>query len=446
VAPQQDPAVRDAEKWFLDHGLPYFVDDVRATMQARMSRTRVLPVLGAALLLSTAAGVAVGLANRSTSFGIATGSWLLIAVVAAYALVALRMHDIAGWALKRAFASLGLLFPLATRALPMLLLFVTFLFINTEVWQVTSAMNAGVLWTAVLFFGVAATGFLLARLDEELDLFDDDISAETLLDVTADTPLAPTARRLVDEGVDLQADAEVTGLQKFNLVLALLVAQAVQVLLLAVAVFAFFVIFGVVAIDDHVINTWVGDPAPQYDLGQSLVSSELARVSIFLAAFSGLYFTVYAVMDSNYREQFFTHLMREHARVLASLNSYRERRPPPPSPPTFGPRHAGTRGPNVRDYPRDQASRSCSTSAAILSTAPWSSEVTSMLSPLPAPSVMIISAELASTGSPPGVARVTSTSSSPAASEMIAAGRACRPTADPTTTVLVGMVLLLLGG
>ena len=236
------------------------------------------------------------------SFGFATGAWPLLALVAAYALFVLRMHDIAGWALKRAFASLGLLFPLATRALQMLLLFVTFLFINTEVWQVTSAMDAGVLWTAVLFFGVAATGFLLARLDEELDAFDDDITAETLLDVTADTPLAPTARLLVDEGADLQAQAEVAGLQKVNLVLTLLVAQAVQVLLLAVAVFAFFVVFGVVAIDDQVISTWVTTAGvPHYDLGQHLVSSELARVSVFLAAFSGLYFTVYAVMDTNYR-------------------------------------------------------------------------------------------------------------------------------------------------
>ena len=326
MADQRATVVHDAERWFLDHGLPYFVDDVRATMQARMSRSRIVSVLGVAVLLSVAAGLAVGLASDSTSFGFATGCWLLLAVVAAYALVALRMHDIAGWALRRAFASLGLLFPLATRALPMLLLFVTFLFINTEVWQVTSAMDAGVLWTAVLFFGVAATGFLLARLDEELDLFDDDVTAETLLDVTADTPLAPTARLLVDEGVDLQAEAQVTGLQKFNLVLALLVAQAVQVLLLAVAVFAFFVVFGVVAISDGVINTWVGDPSPQYDLGQHLVSSELARVSVFLAAFSGLYFTVYAVMDTNYRQQFFTQIMRELARVVGARICYRELR------------------------------------------------------------------------------------------------------------------------
>ena len=83
------------------------------------------------------------------------------------------------------------------------------------------------------------------------------------------------------------------------------------------------------------------------------------------------------------------------------------------------------------------ASRSCSTSAAMLSTAAWSSPETSTVSPHFAPRVMIISEELAST---PLI--VTVLPSPPAASAMIAAGRACRPTDEPTTTDVLGMVLL----
>jgi hypothetical protein len=325
-APEADrEAARSAELWFLEHGLPYFVDDVRAEVGRGTTRPRVFLVLLVALLAGVAGGLAAGIPSSSGSFGFVLGSWVVAGIVAAYALFVLRMHLIAGWALKRAFASLGLLFPLATRALPMLLLFVTFLFINTEVWQVTSEMDGGVIWGAVLFFGLAATGFLLVRLDEELDQFDDDISAETLLDVTTDTPLAATARRLVEEGVDLRAEAQVTGLQKANLVLVLLVAQSVQVLLLAVAVFVFFAVFGMVAIDDHVIESWIG-AEPTYPIDLPLVSEELARVSIFLAAFSGLYFTVYAVTDNNYRQQFFAKIMRELARVVGARVCYRELR------------------------------------------------------------------------------------------------------------------------
>src|SRR6478609_1270915 len=54
---------------------------------------------------------------------------------------------------------------------------------------------------------------------------------------------------------------------------------------------------------------------------------------------------------------------------------------------------------------------------------------------------MIISEELASTP-----LMVTSEPSSPAFSAMMAAGRAWRPTAEPTTTDLLGMVLLRVWG
>src|ERR1700724_2719128 len=66
-----------------------------------------------------------------------------------------------------------------------------------------------------------------------------------------------------------------------------------------------------------------------------------------------------------------------------------------------------------------------------------STDVTVTCAPLPAPRVMIISAEPASTGSPPSSDSVTGTPSFATASAMIAAGRACRPMADPTMTVLV---------
>src|SRR5882757_8609698 len=86
-----------------------------------------------------------------------------------------------------------------------------------------------------------------------------------------------------------------------------------------------------------------------------------------------------------------------------------------------------------------QASRSCWTSEATVSSAAASSEATVTSAPLPAPRVMIISAEPASTGSPPSRDRVTGTPALSTASAMTAAGRACSPIADPTMTVLVGM-------
>jgi hypothetical protein len=319
VAPAE---LLQVERWFVAHGLPYFVDDIRVKVQSRLNRGRIALVLGVALLVGATAGVIVGLLSDTVSFGISTGASVLLGLMALYALQSLRAQVIASWALRRAFRSLGLLLPLLTRALPMLLLFVTFLFINAEVWQVSASLDGGVLWGTVLFFGVAAVLFLVPRLAEELDAFDDSIVSADLLAASRGTPLEAAAQGLVDADIDLPEEAQVTGLQMVNLVLVLVIAQAVQVLLLALAVFAFFIVFGAVAIDDAVIETWTQEKAIHV-LGFDAISEQLVQVSVFLAAFSGLYFTVYAITDDLYRREFFTVIMTELRRAVGARVVYR---------------------------------------------------------------------------------------------------------------------------
>ncbi|CAN5549219.1 hypothetical protein BH11ACT8_BH11ACT8_26860 [soil metagenome] len=316
-----------AESWFQHHGLPYFVDDVRLLVASRLSRARVVLVSVVAVVLGALAGTVVALTTEP-SLGVPSGASVAGGVLLLYALRALRASVIAAWALRRGFGSLGLLLPLATRALPMLLLFITFLFINTEVWQVASALQGGVLWGSVLFFAAAAVLFLVPRLAEELDTFDDAVDADDVLAATAGTPFAEIAREVVADGdLDLPAEAQVTGLQMVNLVLVLVVAQAVQVLLLALAVFMFFMVFGAVVIDDSVIQSWLGpENHPQDLFGLDFLSVELLHVSVFLAAFSGLYFTVVAITDELYRKEFFGEILGELARAVGVRVVYRELR------------------------------------------------------------------------------------------------------------------------
>ncbi len=99
-------------------------------------------------------------------------------------------------------------------------------------------------------------------------------------------------------------------------------------LLLVLAVFAFFVGFGLLAISDGVIQAWVGHPpTPVAALGgaglELPVPNELFQVAVFLSAFAGLYFTVYAVSDANYREQFFAELDEELERAVGVRSVYR---------------------------------------------------------------------------------------------------------------------------
>ena len=119
-----------------------------------------------------------------------------------YALTALRCATDRGLGARAGpSAASRLLFPLATRALPLLLLFVTFLFINTEVWQVDLATStAGCCGWPCCSSALAAVGFLLVRLPEEVDRFDDDVDAELLLDVDRRARRSSeAARELVDD-------------------------------------------------------------------------------------------------------------------------------------------------------------------------------------------------------------------------------------------------------
>ncbi len=302
---QAGPLTRaEAEAWFLGHGLPYFVDPIREQVRRRLARGRLLVVgaIGLLLAVPAAAGTAWLLIRNdkdgAASAGIAVGATVLVLVAAVYAGRALRVHLIAAWAMRQTLTSLGLLFPLATRALPMLLLFVTFLFINTEVWMVASALDGGILWGAVMLFAALAVGFLVVRLVEEVDRLDDEIGRDEVGD-----------------------DADVVGLQRTNLVLVLLITQAFQVLLLALAVFVFFLVFGAVAMKETVLEAWIGEGLT-YPWGIRPFSRELVQVSTFLASFSGLYFAVYAVTDDNYRREFFSEVLGELEQALRVRVNY----------------------------------------------------------------------------------------------------------------------------
>ena len=146
---EDEPDLRAAEEWFVAHGLPYFVDDIRAQVHRGLGRRRLVLVGLVAVLLVAGVVVGFGFTDGDWDVGVVPGINVALLWLAAYALFTLRAWVIARWAAKRTFSSLGLLFPLVTRALPLLLLFVTFLFINAEVWQVASTLDGRVMSATV---------------------------------------------------------------------------------------------------------------------------------------------------------------------------------------------------------------------------------------------------------------------------------------------------------
>ena len=316
------PAVLDAstatETWFIKNGLPYFVPDQRTAAREALRPKRTVPLGIGVGLVAVALAVLLARLLEDFSIGPAALTFVGLSAALAYAATALRARPIVTWAVHRTVGSLRQLLPMMTRALPLLIVFVTFLFINAEVWHVASRLDGGVLWLVVLLFLALAIGFFLVRLPEEIDRADDELDDQRVIAVVQGTPVAAEAERLAAERPGaLEAEVQISTFERANLTVALVVIQLSQVLLISLSVLLFLLIFGAVAMDGEVVSVWIAD-----DKELSNVSFELLQVSIFLAAFSGLYVSVTATTDEAYREQFFTGVMHEMERAIAVRAAY----------------------------------------------------------------------------------------------------------------------------
>ncbi len=317
--------LRATETWFRRRGLPYFVPEERAAARSALTLRAMLPLLLAVGLAALLLGGVLTWQTSNASFGPGAITFLGLLGAGFYAVTRLRARPIVTFAVHRTVSGLRQLFPMATRALPLLLVFITFLFINAEVWMLSASLDGALLWLTVLLFAAVAVAFLLVRLPEEVDVVDDRIDAPLLVSASRGTPMADAAHDLVThhgDELDLQHDAEVRGFERGNLIVVLLVIQVAQVLLLALAVFVFFLVFGALTMKRGVQEAWIGGGTTAFD-GLGNVSVELLQTSTFLAAFSGLYFTVYVVTDEAYRVQFFTGVLHEMEKAVAVRTVYR---------------------------------------------------------------------------------------------------------------------------
>lgn len=219
----------------------------------------------------------------------------LVVLGLVYVVVGYGLLSIVRWAARRLFGQLATSVALLSKAVPLLLFFALVLFVNTEFWQVFGDLGDGTLAAIVGLFVGLGTLFLSARLPREVALLEREVSEGT----------PPLSRR-----------------QRFNVALVMFVSHALQVLLVAAAVGAFFVVFGALAISEPVASGWLGHPTDEVGtLLGGRVSEELVRVSVALAAFSGLYYAIAVLTDSTYRVEFLGELedaMRETFRARRS--------------------------------------------------------------------------------------------------------------------------------
>jgi hypothetical protein len=348
-----DARIGELERGFRRAGLPLFIEDHSATTDVY---NRVVPLLGlvfigemlgalnfewspVANVAAALAGlaillVAVALINRRNGnpslaipqrvgktelagfvlipallpliFG---GQWRSAIVTAGvnlallgliYAVVGYGLVWILRWVLGRLASQLRSALPLIAKALPLLLIFALLSFTTQEAWQIFPGVTLPIFLVIIGLFVVLGSLFLAVRIPAE-------------------------ARRL-----EREAGSNAPALdrrQRLNVGLVMFVSQAVQVLIVSIALGAFFVAFGLLAIHDEVRAGWLGHPGDVIVelglLGEQLeITAELLRVAGGLAAFSGFYFAIAIFTDSTYRDEFLDEMTDEMAQTFAARAEY----------------------------------------------------------------------------------------------------------------------------
>ncbi len=246
----------------------------------------------------------------------------VLLLVGVYAAAGFGLVPVIRWAGGRAALQLGSAARLLARALPLLLLIQIVLFINTEMWQVADGFDGLALGVVVAMFVGTGGVFLVTRLPGELDELATFSDGDEVRSFVAGTP----AERLlleeyVDEREELQALA-LTRPQRLNVSLVALFTQGMQITLVTLLVGAFFIVFGLLTITPGIMDSWLGHQGDELFafgvFGHDLrCTAELLKISGFLAAFSGLYFTVVLVTDETYRKEFRAELLDELRQTFA---------------------------------------------------------------------------------------------------------------------------------
>jgi hypothetical protein len=119
-----------------------------------------------------------------------------------------------------------------------------------------------------------------------------------------------------------EGELPLTRSQRVNVLLVLFIGQILQVLLLGVLVFVFFLGFGRTALTQKLLNEWTGRPDGTYvpvtffghpleDYVHVEIDNRLWQVSLFLAAVSAFFFAISSLTDEVYKAQFYERMSGE---------------------------------------------------------------------------------------------------------------------------------------
>ncbi len=380
------------ERWFLRQGLPHLIDDYRASTdvftraipflvlvflfnvfgafgdrftgwsQAGVAVLSALIILGLAVLVNLLRGrralqlpddvgpvelavftfvpvVPALLFGDQPAVGVAgIVAFNLVVLAVVYVVVGYGLVPTTVWAFGQTWRHLSQILTLMGRALPFVLVFSAFLFLNAELWQVARDFTTLSFAVTVGLLLLVAAAFVALRIPKEIDGIARFESWSRVCEL-ADGSGSPLTGR-DPETLTGRCDPPLSRADRLNVGLVVLFNLGLQIVLVSAAIGLFYVVFGVFAVREDTIVAWTSltelgsqDVVASFDLGGTdlVLTVELIRVVGFLAAFSSLQFAVAAVTDRAYREEFFDEVTGEVRRALAVRSIYLDRlvdRPP----------------------------------------------------------------------------------------------------------------------
>ena len=230
--------------------------------------------------------------------GTIAGNLVVLTVI--YAVFVYGLLAILRWVLSRLAGQVRSSLGLLAKAVPLLAIFALLSFTTEEMWDMFGKMATLDYFAVIGLFVILGSAFLVVRVPREARRLEQEVGAE-----------GPPLSRA----------------QRFNVGLVLFVSQAVQVLIVSLTIGAFFVLFGLLAVNADLRFEWMdtfGEELVTFSIGSTdfQLTTELLRVAGGLAAFSGFYFAVAMLTDSTYREEFLEELTDEMSASFKARAEY----------------------------------------------------------------------------------------------------------------------------
>ena len=284
-----------AEQFLLDSGCPALVPGY-VSVRGVFRRPGTLLTAFAAAGLLLAATLLLIEEEDATAPAVVWWAVPVLAVVLAFVGTAFGANRVLRFSVRWFFRSVVTGESGVLHVLPLLLVAITFFFLNNATWQTAGELSGLPLVLTVALLGALVVAFLMrrGRADvEEFATFSDDEEVRAALPPTL-LPDGPVAYRLVPLRLR----------ERLNLLLVAVFGKLMVAFVVGLAITAFFVLFGVLTVDEPTVRSWIG-VRPRVLWQPSVaghfytLTAEHLRVAVFLGAFSALYFVVSSASDEH---------------------------------------------------------------------------------------------------------------------------------------------------